>query len=159
MSQENVEIVRAAFDAWNRGDHDTLLGPWGEEAEFHPLRAQLEGRAYHGRDGLRRFIVELAEDWEEVRFEVDEVREAGGQLVGFGRFRARGKRAASSSTFRLAWSASCRTRRVVYSRFFSDPADALEAAGLRVGRRRLGTSPAPRFLEPAPLTVPLTGAG
>ena len=26
MSQENVEIVRAAFDAFSRGDMETLLG-------------------------------------------------------------------------------------------------------------------------------------
>jgi ketosteroid isomerase-like protein len=131
MSRENVEIVRAAFDAWNRGDHDTLLGLWDEEAEFYPLRAQLEGRAYHGRDGLRRFIVELAEDWEEVRFEVDEVREAGGQLVGFGRFRARGKASGIELNVPLGLVGVVRDKKVVYSRFFSDPADALEAAGQR----------------------------
>jgi ketosteroid isomerase-like protein len=131
MSRENVEIVRAAFDAWNRGDHDTLLGLWDEEAEFYPLRAQLEGRAYHGRDGLRRFIVELAEDWEEVRFEVDEVREAGGQLVAFGRFLARGKASGIELNVPLGLVGVVRDKKVVYSRFFSDPADALEAAGQR----------------------------
>jgi ketosteroid isomerase-like protein len=131
MSRENVEIVRVAFDAWNRGDHDTLLGLWDEEAEFYPLRAQLEGRAYHGRDGLRRFIVELAEDWEEVRFEVDEVREAGGQLVGFGRFLARGKASGIELNVPLGLVGVVRDKKVVYSRFFSDPADALEAAGQR----------------------------
>ncbi len=36
MSQENVEIVRAAFEAWNRGDFDRLLSLWSEEAEFYP---------------------------------------------------------------------------------------------------------------------------
>jgi ketosteroid isomerase-like protein len=131
MSRENVEIVRVAFDAWNRGDHDTLLGLWDEEAEFYPLRAQLEGRAYHGRDGLRRFIVELAEDWEEVRFEVDEVREAGGQLVAFGRFLARGKASGIELNVPLGLVGVVRDKKVVYSRFFSDPADALEAAGQR----------------------------
>jgi ketosteroid isomerase-like protein len=93
-------------------------------------RAQLEGRAYHGRDGLRRFIVELAEDWEEVRFEVDEVRETGGQLVGFGRFRARGKASGIELNVPLGLVGVVQDRKVVYSRFFSDPADALEAAGL-----------------------------
>ena len=36
MSQENVEIVRAAFEAWNRGDRDAWLAAWDEEAEFYP---------------------------------------------------------------------------------------------------------------------------
>jgi ketosteroid isomerase-like protein len=131
MSQENVEIVRAAFDAWNRGDHDAVLRLWGEEAEFYPLRAQLEGRAYYGRDGLRRFIVELAEEWEEVRFEVGEIRDAGEQMVGFGRFRARGKASGVELDVPLGLVGIVRDKKVVYSRFFSDPAEALEAAGLR----------------------------
>jgi len=40
MSQENVEIVRAAFDAWNRGDIEAWISAWDEQAEFYPLRAQ-----------------------------------------------------------------------------------------------------------------------
>jgi ketosteroid isomerase-like protein len=62
MSQENVEILRAAFDAWFRQDYDAVLALWDEEAEIYPLRAQLEGRAYHGHEGVRRFMGELAED-------------------------------------------------------------------------------------------------
>jgi ketosteroid isomerase-like protein len=51
VSQDNVEIVRAAFDAWNRGDFDAWISAWDDQAEFHPLRAQLEGGAYRGHDG------------------------------------------------------------------------------------------------------------
>jgi ketosteroid isomerase-like protein len=51
MSEANVEIVRAAFEAWNRGDFDRLLSLWSEEAEFYPLRAQLEGRPITGTRG------------------------------------------------------------------------------------------------------------
>jgi ketosteroid isomerase-like protein len=81
VSQDNVEIVRAAFDAWNRGDFDAWISAWDDQAEFHPLRAQLEGGAYRGHDGLRRFIDEMVEEWDGVRFEVDEIRDAGEQMV------------------------------------------------------------------------------
>jgi ketosteroid isomerase-like protein len=131
MSQENVKLVRAAFDAWNRGDHEALLEMWDEEAKFYPLRAQLESRGYHGHDGLRRFLVELAEDWEEVRFEVDEIWDMGEQGVGFGRFRARGRASRVELTVPIGWIGVVRNKKIVYSRFFSDPAEALEAAGLR----------------------------
>ena len=131
MSQRNVEIVRAAFDAWNRDDRDALVALWDEEAEFYPLRAQLEGRAYHGPEGLRRFMVELAEEWDEVRFEVEEIRDAGEQMVGFGRFRARGRASGVELDVPLGLIGVVRNERVAYARFFSDPADALKAAGLR----------------------------
>ena len=84
MSEESLEIMRAAFDAWYRQDDDAMLATWDEEAELYPLRAQLEGRAYHGHDGVRRFMAELADDWAEVRFDVDKIRDAGEQIVGIG---------------------------------------------------------------------------
>jgi ketosteroid isomerase-like protein len=130
MSEENVEVVRQAFDAWNRGDHDALLRRWGEDAEFYPLRAQLEGRAYRGPDGLREFIDELANEWTDVRFEVDEIREAGEQMVGSGRFRARGQASGVDINVPLGVVGVVRSGRIGYARFFSDPSEALEAAGL-----------------------------
>ena len=48
MSQENVEIALAAADAWNCGDREAWLALWDEEAEFYPLRAQLEGASGTG---------------------------------------------------------------------------------------------------------------
>jgi ketosteroid isomerase-like protein len=130
MSQGNVEVVRAAFDAWNRGDFDAWISAWDEQAEFHPLRAQLEGGAYRGHDGLRRFIDEMAEEWDGVRFEVDEIRDAGEQMVGFGRMRARGRASGVDLDVPLGVVGVVRSGRIAYARFFSDPADALEAAGL-----------------------------
>jgi ketosteroid isomerase-like protein len=90
----------------------------------------LEGESYSGHDGLMRFVAELAEDFEDVRFEVEETRNAGEQLVGIGRFRARGR--ASGVDLNIPIGAVWRVRRgkMVYTRLFSEPAQALEAAGL-----------------------------
>ena len=131
MARENVEIVRAAFDAWNRGDLDAWVEAWDADAEFYPLRAQLEGRSYRGRDGARRFIAELYEDWEEVRFEIDEIRDLGTRGVGSGRFKARGRASGVELDVPLGWVVELRNGKFVYGRFFSDPAEALEAAGVR----------------------------
>jgi hypothetical protein len=91
MSQENVELVRSAFAAGNRGD----LEPGSTTGTSRPdsLRAQLEGRAYHGHKGLRRFLADIAEGWEGLRFEMDEIQEADQQIVGSGRFQAAGQAA------------------------------------------------------------------
>jgi ketosteroid isomerase-like protein len=95
------------------------------------LRAQLEGGAYRSHDGLRRFIDEMFEEWDGVRFEVDEIRDAGEQMVGFGRMRARGRASGVELDVPLGVLGVVRSERITYARFFSDPADALEAAGLR----------------------------
>jgi len=130
MSQENVDNALAAVDAWNRGDREAWMAVWDEEAEFYPLRAQLEGKSYRGHDGLERFLAELAEDWEEVRFEIEETRDAGEQVVGIGRFRARGRASGVDIDVPLGVFTRMRRGKIVYTRLFSEPAEALEAAGL-----------------------------
>ena len=34
MSQENVEIVRSAYEAFNRGDPDAMVADMGPDAEY-----------------------------------------------------------------------------------------------------------------------------
>ena len=130
MAQEDVEVALAGVEAWNRGDREAWLALWDEEAEFYPLRAQLEGRPYRGHQGLERFLVEMSEEWDEVRFEIEEARDAGEQVVGIGRFRARGRASGVDLNVPLGVLTRVRRGKIVYTRFFSEPADALEAAGL-----------------------------
>ncbi len=130
MSEENLEIALAAVDAWNRGDREAWMALWDEEAEFYPLRAQLEGECYRGHNGLERFLGEMAEDWEDVRFEIDEARDAGEQVVGIGRFQARGRASGVDLNVPLGVFTRVRRGKIVYTRLFSEPAEALEAAGL-----------------------------
>ena len=73
----------------------------------------------------------MTEEWEAVRFEIDETREAGEQVVGIGRFRARGRASGVDLSVPLGVFTRVRRGKIVYTRFFSEPADALEAAGLR----------------------------
>jgi ketosteroid isomerase-like protein len=130
MSQENVEIGLAAVAAWSRGDREAFIALWDEEAEFYPLRAQLEGGSYQGHDGLERFLREMAEDFDNVRFEIDETRDAGEQVVGIGRFRARGRSSGVDLNVPLGVFMRVRRGKIAYTRLFSEPAEALEAAGL-----------------------------
>ena len=59
-----------------------LAGSVGRGSGVLSLRAQLEGESYRGHEGLMRFLAELTQHWEEVRFEIEETRDAGEQVVG-----------------------------------------------------------------------------
>jgi ketosteroid isomerase-like protein len=54
MSQENVETLQAAYDAWNRGDLQSVLDrlhpdvKWEENPDVYPGL----DRSYHGHDGF-----------------------------------------------------------------------------------------------------------
>ena len=116
MAQKSIEIVRAAIDAWNRGDLDAWIGAWDERAEFHPLCAPSKRRAYQGHDGLRRFVAEMPEGWGQVRFEIDEIRGAGEQVVALGRGRAREQTSGVERDAPLALVGVVRDKKLIYAR-------------------------------------------
>jgi ketosteroid isomerase-like protein len=81
MSQENVEIVRAAFQAWNRGDWDATLKDAAPSFEFDFSRSVGPGRAVYSLDQMRGYFHEFGESWESLRLEADEFIEAGEHVV------------------------------------------------------------------------------
>src|SRR3954453_10912545 len=130
MSQENIEIALAAVDAWNRGDRGAWMALWDEEAEFYPLRAQLEGESYWGHEGLERFLAEMTRSGKRCGSRSTR-RETPEKVVGIGRFRARGRASGVDLNVPLGVFTRVRRGKIVYTRLFAEPADALEAAGLR----------------------------
>jgi ketosteroid isomerase-like protein len=63
MSHENVEIVRRAFKAYERGDFSAMLKDAHPEQTIY--RAEPDGAIYHGPQGLMQAIAEWVEDFDE----------------------------------------------------------------------------------------------
>jgi ketosteroid isomerase-like protein len=82
MSQENAEIVRRAFDEWNRRDFDSLRDLFHEDVELHFIGgfSNLLGEALRGRDAVfqfwRDFIGTLGGE-----FELEAAHDAGSRVV------------------------------------------------------------------------------
>ena len=81
MSQENVEIVRAAIDAWNREDWDAAFQDAAAGLEVDMSRAMGPASGVFNLDQARRAYVEFAGNWESVRIEPHEFIEAGDLVV------------------------------------------------------------------------------
>ena len=82
MSQENVEIVKAKIDAYNRGDWDAFVfkdAAPGFELDFS--RAVGPWRGVFKLDQFRRALGEFRETWESARLEPHEFIEAGDLVV------------------------------------------------------------------------------
>ncbi|MEA2331071.1 MAG: SnoaL-like domain [Thermoleophilaceae bacterium] len=90
MPEGNVEVVRRGFDAFNARHVDELLATSAADSEWMPFRAQLEGTPYRGHEGVRRFVRDMDEDWDEFRIEPVEFHEAGDLVVVIGRVKAVG---------------------------------------------------------------------
>ena len=81
MSQENVEVMRAAFDAWNAGDMDALFAHFHPELVYHPRADEPDPSPHVGRDAYERLAREFAESFSEVTYEVLELIDAGDHVI------------------------------------------------------------------------------
>jgi ketosteroid isomerase-like protein len=127
VSEENVELVRSAFDAWNSGDMEGVIERCDPEVEFHPLRAQLEGAPYRGAEGMRQFARDMLEEWEFLRVLTDELRDCGERVLVLGHFDAKGRASGMDLRFPVGWVARVREGRIRELRTYSSQDDALAA--------------------------------
>ncbi len=81
MSKANVEIVRAFIAAFNRGDWEGALEYLSPDFELDFSRAVGPVHGVFKRDQVRAFLDEFFGQWESVRFEIDELIDAGDQVV------------------------------------------------------------------------------
>ena len=74
MTQENVELVMASYDAYNSGDLDAAMRFFAPDVEAFPDAAVFpEAGALHGRDDLKRWFEEIVSAWVKVQNVVREV--------------------------------------------------------------------------------------
>ena len=133
MSARNVEIVRSILAAWELGDVDAMALLIAEDGELVPLRAQLEGTSYRGPEGLRRFWADLNADWEDLRLPIGEARALGDRVLVIGRLIARGRTSGVELDVPIGQLWELRDGLVVRMKAFSDPDEALRAAGFSEG--------------------------
>lgn len=130
MSAENVETVRRLAEAFNDRDVDAMVQDLHPDAVLYPLRAQLEGKVYRGHDGLREMFADFDQDWESLHLEPEEFRGVGDEVVVLGRLRARGRTSGVDLDVPIGFVWRLRDGKAVYGKSFSEPEDALRAAGL-----------------------------
>jgi ketosteroid isomerase-like protein len=130
MSEENLAMARQFFEAFNDRDVDRMAADIKPDSEFYPLRAQLEHKAYVGRDGLEEMFADFDEDWEHLRLELDELRDREDLVVALCRLQARGLASGVDLDVPIGFLMRFADGRLVYSRSYSEPADAIRAGGL-----------------------------
>ena len=131
MSEENVEIVRGVYEAWQRGDFEVALEPFHEDIEwFGPPEAPGSSEGVRGREGVQHALAGWLGAWVDFRFELRELIDHGDEVLAGGWQHGRGKGSGvevSEETFSV-W--TLQAGKIVRQRMFRDRAQALEAAGL-----------------------------
>ena len=89
LSEENVEIIRRAFDAFDRGEVDSALAD--ADPGFVTYRAEPDGLTYHGREGFLKATADWTEGFDQWTVRAEEFIEAGDDVVVRLHQRARGR--------------------------------------------------------------------
>ena len=89
MSQENVELTRRAFQAFEDRDLDGLLEILDEQVEAFPILAGMEG-GYRGHEEVRGWWASLLGTFPDFRAEVVELRDLGDSIIAVMRTRGHG---------------------------------------------------------------------
>ena len=88
MSQENVELVRHAYEAFLRGDFAASLAKWHPDVEMDGSNLPDVG-VYRGHEGILEHVTRWANMWEDWRVELDRFIDAGDDRVVAGALGAR----------------------------------------------------------------------
>jgi ketosteroid isomerase-like protein len=131
MSQKaNVEAVKRAYAAMERGDIPALLELCDPEIEFDSSDSVFDPTVFHGHKGLLDFFSRSADMWESQRFEAQEFIPAGDDRVLIPHRVVSVGRDGVEVVARNANLVTLREGKAVRIKSFQTKADALEAAGL-----------------------------
>jgi ketosteroid isomerase-like protein len=129
MPQENVEIVRAAYAAFNRRDWDQVFSEADPEIELTVEVLPDDPGTRRGRKAVQARLEEALAVWDAWSYELDDLRESGEQVVALLRIRARPKGTTADIENRVGHVWTLRDGKVVSIHLFPSREQAFEAAG------------------------------
>ena len=127
MSEANVDIVRAAVDAINRGDWETPFAAARPDFEYDISRTDSPLRGVYTLDQMPQLIDEFLGIWEAVTYEPEEFIAVGEHVVVPFTTHFRGRQGIELQT-RAAWVWAFRDGALARLTLYQETDEALEAA-------------------------------
>jgi hypothetical protein len=132
MAQDNVEVIRRWFHAWNAGDLDAFSSYFDADAVVITDPSWMESGPFEGRGAIRTWYEGLREAWEErneiVLMDLFEVGDA--QVVARVDWQVRGRTSGIDTDLDATCVNAVRAGRIVCQQWFFDHGEALKAVGL-----------------------------
>jgi ketosteroid isomerase-like protein len=128
MPPSDLALVKRLYECFDRRDKGCLVELCDERMELFPVvTAQAVGRdaPYRGRAGLRDYLADVAQVWEELRISPNEVEARGEFILVLGRVYAR-NRELGIRDVPVAWIWQVRDDRFIRGEVFPDPEQAAE---------------------------------
>jgi ketosteroid isomerase-like protein len=134
MSQENVDLVWRLVEAFNGRDMGGLAELSHEDLEFVSVLTAVDagGATYRGPETWTSYFAAMDETWEEWQVEDFRVFDGGeDRVAGVFRIVGTGKHSSAPVEHEIGLAYRIREGKLWRMRSYLDPAEALEAAGVR----------------------------
>jgi uncharacterized protein len=130
MSQADIEMLRAGYEAVNRGDRETAFREAHPDFELTTADRAPNAGIYRGVENATAFLDDLFEPFDEVVTEPEEFFEQGDRIVAFVRVRSRPRGSTAVVDNRIAHVWTMRDGKALAMKVFPDREKALESVGL-----------------------------
>ena len=136
MSEGDLEVVTAFFDAYNARDSEAVDGMLHPEAEITTLSTRA-GMPDHWRKGTTsQYFEQLDQAWTNLRAEVQDYRDLGERVVALGVLRGAGMASHVEVARDFATVFVIRNSQILVLDTYDNWADGLESARRGVGSRK-----------------------
>jgi ketosteroid isomerase-like protein len=128
MSKQNVEIVRAGFDAFNTRGLEGVLAFYGSDIEWRDRTDDPEAGVHRGHEGVREAFAAL-EEFTGFRIEPEELIDAGDYVVAPVRLTGHGRASGVPFDEREVHVFRLHAGKIVELREYRSRTEALQAVG------------------------------
>src|SRR6476469_751994 len=130
MSQENVEAMRRAIEAFNARSVEAMMAEYDPGVEFKPTLAGVTDTPYRGEEGVREFLAATDEAFERFHLGCEGIEDHGDYVLAVNEVQARGRASGAEIRQPLVQIAEFRDGKCVWFQSFRTSAEALKAVGL-----------------------------
>ena len=132
IGTSNLDLVRSAFDAWNRGDIEAFADHAAEDVAWLEVSGRPEGGTSErlGRDRMRKSLESLFEAWESYRLEPEQIHDLGDRVLAVVRERARGRTSGVEVDSLWGYLITVEAGQIRRIEAYRDAGQAFEIAGL-----------------------------
>ncbi len=132
MSQENMEVVEAAYESLSRSGSEGFLDHWADDLDHRSVEGAPDDHGpIHGKEAMRRYIRDWMEMFDEFWIRPLELIDAGnGKVVAELRFGGRARLSGIETDQKFGVVFEIRDGKIALGREYGTHSEALEAAGL-----------------------------
>jgi ketosteroid isomerase-like protein len=129
---ENLRLAKRFFELWNAGVREIDEDLTDPEIELHTPISSTRGTPYRGYDGVRQWLSDIGDQFEQWSGNVDEFLDLGdGRVLCLGQLHLRGRGSGVEFDQEMAWLLTLRDGRYLRYEVFTGHEEGRRAAGLQ----------------------------